>query len=163
MKAVRPLPQFGPWTKRTIYGRMAFWICPSRARLRSGRCPRAQGARTTATPAAWPGVWNAPDYRAGRRPLFPPNASHDKVCAAYTFFERPLAFYGQKVFIFNFWEDISRFCGATDTPVLDFWWTLSWVSKPEWAELFTLGGGVHVTLPVASFNGHSYFADRSLA
>ena len=23
-------------------------------------------------------------------------------------------------------------CGATDTPVLDFWWRLLWVSKPEW-------------------------------
>ena len=33
-------------------------------------------------------------------------------------------------------------CGATDTPigdtdapVLDFWWRLLWVSKPEWAAL----------------------------
>ena len=24
------------------------------------------------------------------------------------------------------------FCGATDTPILDFWWRLLWVSKPEW-------------------------------
>ena len=23
-------------------------------------------------------------------------------------------------------------CGATDTPVSDFWWCLLWVSKPEW-------------------------------
>ena len=29
-------------------------------------------------------------------------------------------------------EDISPFCGATDTSVLDFWWHLSWVSKPGW-------------------------------
>ena len=27
-------------------------------------------------------------------------------------------------------EDISPFCEATDTPVLDFWWHLPWVSKP---------------------------------
>ena len=27
---------------------------------------------------------------------------------------------------------MSPFCGATDTPVLDFWWCLLWVSKPEW-------------------------------
>ena len=30
---------------------------------------------------------------------------------------------------------MSPFCGATDTtdsPVLDFWWSLLWVSKPEW-------------------------------
>ena len=34
--------------------------------------------------------------------------------------------------------------GATDTPVLDFWWCLLWVSKPEWAALFTqFGRGVH--------------------
>ena len=42
-------------------------------------------------------------------------------------------------------EDMSNFCGATDTPVLDFWWCLFWVSKPAWAALFTLGRGVHVT------------------
>ena len=29
-------------------------------------------------------------------------------------------------------EDISPFRGATDTPVLDFWWRLPWVSKPGW-------------------------------
>ena len=38
-----------------------------------------------------------------------------------------------------------NFCGATDTPVLDFWWHLLWVSKPEWEALFTLGGGICVT------------------
>ena len=27
---------------------------------------------------------------------------------------------------------MSPFCGATDTPILDFWWRLLWVSKPEW-------------------------------
>ena len=37
------------------------------------------------------------------------------------------------------------FCGATDTPVLDFWWCLLWVSKPEWAALFTLERGICVT------------------
>ena len=31
-----------------------------------------------------------------------------------------------------FLEDTSPSCGATDTPVLDFWWCLPWVSKPEW-------------------------------
>ena len=29
--------------------------------------------------------------------------------------------------------------------VLDFWWRLLWVSEPEWAALFALGGGVRVT------------------
>ena len=32
----------------------------------------------------------------------------------------------------KFLEDMSLFCGATDTPILDFWWCLLWVSKPEW-------------------------------
>ena len=30
------------------------------------------------------------------------------------------------------------FLWATDTPVLDFWWHLLWVSKPEWEALFAL-------------------------
>ena len=32
----------------------------------------------------------------------------------------------------NFLQDVSPFCGATDTPVLDLCWRLLWVSKPEW-------------------------------
>ena len=35
----------------------------------------------------------------------------------------------------HFWEGISPFCRATDTPVLDFWWHLDWVSRPEWIPL----------------------------
>ena len=45
---------------------------------------------------------------------------------------------------------MSSFCGATDTPVSDFWWCLLWVSKPEWvlpysslAEAYVL----HYTFP----------------
>ena len=30
-----------------------------------------------------------------------------------------------------FWRTSSPFCGVADTPVLDFWWRLPWVSKPE--------------------------------
>ena len=42
---------------------------------------------------------------------------------------------------------VSSFCGATDGPVLDFsWCCFIWVSKPEWAALLTLGGGVHVAM-----------------
>ena len=47
--------------------------------------------------------------------------------------------------LISFLEDISPFCRATDAPVLDFWWRLLWVSKPEWAALFVLGRGIHVT------------------
>ena len=35
------------------------------------------------------------------------------------------------------------FCEATETPVLDFWWHLLWVSRPEWAALFILGRGIY--------------------
>ena len=35
-------------------------------------------------------------------------------------------------FFLKFLEDMSPFCGATDTPVSDFWWCLLWVSKPKW-------------------------------
>ena len=45
-------------------------------------------------------------------------------------------------FLKHFWGDISPFCGATDTPVLEFWWRLLWVSKPGWAALFALDRGV---------------------
>ena len=44
-------------------------------------------------------------------------------------------------------EDTSPFCGGTDTPVLDFWWCLLWVSKPKWAALFMHGKCVQVTCP----------------
>ena len=38
----------------------------------------------------------------------------------------------QFFFVFQkFLEDISPFCGATDTPFMDFWWCLFWISKPE--------------------------------
>ena len=35
-------------------------------------------------------------------------------------------------FFQNILEGISSYCVATYTPVLDFWWCLSWVSNPEW-------------------------------
>ena len=34
------------------------------------------------------------------------------------------------------WRASVMFVGTTDTPVLDFWWRLPWVSKPE--GVFTL-------------------------
>ena len=49
------------------------------------------------------------------------------------------------LFLLKFLEDITPFCGSTDAPVLDFWWHLLWFSKPEWAALFTLSGGIYVT------------------
>ena len=47
-------------------------------------------------------------------------------------------------FFKKFLEDISPFCGTTYIPVLDSWWCLLWVSKPEWAAIFRLGWGTHV-------------------
>ena len=48
-------------------------------------------------------------------------------------------------FFKKFWEDLSPFCGATDTPIVDVWLHLLWVSKLEWAALFALGQGVCFT------------------
>ena len=42
-------------------------------------------------------------------------------------------------------EDISTFYGDTNTQVLDFWWCLLWVSKPQLEALFLPGVGRHVT------------------
>ena len=35
------------------------------------------------------------------------------------------------------------FCVATDTPVLDFWWDLPWVSKPGWITHLYASSPVH--------------------
>ena len=40
------------------------------------------------------------------------------------------ASYWNAILLKQNFEDISPFCRATDTPVLDFWWCLLWVSKP---------------------------------
>ena len=42
----------------------------------------------------------------------------------------------------NFLEDISPVCGATDTPILDFWCCILFLSKLEQAALFTLGRAI---------------------
>ena len=44
------------------------------------------------------------------------------------------------IFLYIFVGHMSIFV-ATHTSVLNFWWHL-WVSKPEWAALFTLGRGI---------------------
>ena len=48
-------------------------------------------------------------------------------------------------FFKKFLGDIGPFCWASDTLVLDFWWHLLAVSKPEWTASFALGRGLHVT------------------
>ena len=58
----------------------------------------------------------------------------------------------QNHFLKRILEHISFFCGATDTPVVDFWLHLQ-VSKPQWAALFALGGGVCVTCSLRFISG----------
>ena len=41
----------------------------------------------------------------------------------------------------SFWRTHMSFFGATGTPVLDFWWHLLWVSKPEWVLPYSHCGG----------------------
>ena len=56
------------------------------------------------------------------------------ICLCYILWRNNIFFLSFKVF-----------CGASDTPVLDFWWHLLWVSQPEWAAFFMLGRGIHFT------------------
>ena len=56
------------------------------------------------------------------------------------------------IIFFQFLEDINSFCGATNTPVLDFWWCLLWVLKPARAALFPLGGGLRVTRSLSTLS-----------
>ena len=41
-------------------------------------------------------------------------------------------------FFFKFWQTHASYFGAIGTPVLDFWWCLLWVSKPEWVLPYSL-------------------------
>ena len=44
----------------------------------------------------------------------------------------------QVFLLFKILKNISPFCGATDTRVLDFWWCLDLASNPEWIPCFIL-------------------------
>ena len=50
--------------------------------------------------------------------------------------------------LFSFFKTIfggyKSFCGATDTPVLDFWWHFLWISQPEWVALFGLDRSLYI-------------------
>ena len=45
---------------------------------------------------------------------------------------------------------------ATGTPVLDFWWRLLWVSKPEWVLLYSHCGGKYDIHSLRSTSGATY-------
>ena len=66
-------------------------------------------------------------------------------------------FFGVFWFFFKIFGEHKSFCGATDTPVLDIWCHFLWLSKPEWAALFTLGGDIHDIQLVASQLFHFKF------
>ena len=42
------------------------------------------------------------------------------------------------IFFLKFLADTHILFGAASTPVLDFWWHLIWVSKPEWVLPYSL-------------------------
>ena len=44
-------------------------------------------------------------------------------------------------FFLNFWRTWVLYVGPL-IPIFVFWWCLLWVSKPEWATIFELGGGI---------------------
>ena len=45
-------------------------------------------------------------------------------------------FFFSFLFFKIFWRTHVPFYGTTDTPILDFWWRLPWVSKPGWTCLY---------------------------
>ena len=57
----------------------------------------------------------------------------------------------QPLFFTIFWRTSSHFCGATDIPVLDFWWRLLWVSKPKWTANLALAKDMHGIFPEFHF------------
>ena len=48
-----------------------------------------------------------------------------------------------KLLFLKLLEDIRPFRGATDTPILDFWWCLLWVSRPGWIPSLCASSPVH--------------------
>ena len=59
----------------------------------------------------------------------------------YKFFTLQGEISPNKFFLLNFGRHLS-FYGATDTPVLDFWWCHLWFLHAEWTALFGLDRGV---------------------
>ena len=59
----------------------------------------------------------------------------------------------KKYFFKKIFGGHKSFLWGTDITVLDFWWCLLWVSKPEWVTLFALGGGIYVTCPLRFTSG----------
>ena len=69
--------------------------------------------------------------------------------------QKPTVLFHKEAFFSSFWRTQVIFVGpgATDTSVLDFWWCLLWVSKPEWSALFTLGWDIHATCSLRFTSG----------
>ena len=56
-------------------------------------------------------------------------------------------------FSFNFWRTQVLFVGPLIPLIFLFWWHFLWVSKLDWATLFTLGRGIHVTCSLRLISG----------
>ena len=72
------------------------------------------------------------DGEAGAKDITVPEMQHvpfytNWAIACKTKILGPFYFFLKKFFVGHM-----SICGATDTPVLDFWWRLLWVSKPQW-------------------------------
>ena len=66
----------------------------------------------------------------------------------FNYFEEELCFHVNIFYVFL--KKIGghkSYLWATNMPDLDFWWSLLWVSKPEWAALFVLGRGICYLFP----------------
>ena len=85
--------------------------------------------------------WNPKHIRVADPTLDP----HDQLVQIRIFFQ-PHSYPANLLKKFTF--QLS-FCGATGTPVLDFWWHLLWVSKPEWVLPYSIfcGGECNVHSP----------------
>ena len=64
------------------------------------------------------------------------NADHHQKQVLRPTYERFMIF--NFFFFLKFFGGHMSFLGATGTPVLDFWWRLLWVSKPEWVLPYSL-------------------------
>ena len=97
---------------------------PTGQRLPRQRSPRSETPPWTETPRTEIPLDRDPPDRDPPGQRSPPRTVTSGWYASYW-----------KAFLFFFLfclEDINPFCAATDTPVLDFWWRLLWVSEPGW-------------------------------
>ena len=64
---------------------------------------------------------------------------------------------------FLFFVAHMSYFGATGTPVLDFWWRLLWVSKPEWVLPYTSHCGGECNVHLQAFKCRFWTVDYALS